>query len=155
MKSKLIVGLQIFLVLLSSSLIALGQNETPPKTQETIRVLNLDTKPGGVHKVFETKYVDVETLAEILKVFPCYIKSDQGLRLIGVSCPAEVISSVEDTIKRIDIPAKNIEITVYMLSASEKAGESSGIPPEIQSVIKQLRGVFSYQNYRLLETAVV
>jgi hypothetical protein len=157
MKSKLDAGLLIFVALLGfrpTLLLADEQNKTPTDTSKTRKEIAVEAKAVGVQRVFEIKYVDVETLAEVLKIFPGYIKSDRGLRLIGVSCPAEVIGSIEDTINRIDVPSKNIEITVYMLSASEKAGESSGIPLEIQGAIKQLRGVFNYQSYRLLETAV-
>lgn len=158
MRWKFAEGLLILVALLSfrpTLLLAEEQNEHQTNALETRKEISPQTKSVEVQRVFEIKYVDVDTLTEILKVFPGYFKSDRGLKLISVSSTAEVIGSIENTIKRVDVPSKNIEITVYMLSASEKAGENSSIPPEIQGAIKQLRGVFSYQNYRLLETAII
>jgi hypothetical protein len=49
-----------------------------------------------------------------------------------------------------------VEITVYLLEASrEPAPAGTIIPPDLQPTLTQLRNVFAYQNFQLLDAAVL
>ncbi len=109
-------------------------------------------------KVFDIKYADVTKLAEVLRVFEARIDGNQELRVITVRGRKETVAAVEDAIKRFDVPqppAKNIELTAYLLVTGEQANQKANIPEELQGVIKQLSSVFSYRGFRLLETMAV
>jgi hypothetical protein len=118
------------------------------------------TKPPEefVTKVFEVRHANVEHLASVLgNVFRGSIRGDATMRIIGVHVPKDTLPAIEDVIKRFDVPpvaTKNVELTAYLLMGSDQAAPD-GAPPELQPVIKQLRNVFSYKGYRLVETLIL
>ncbi|MBI3951735.1 MAG: hypothetical protein HY314_14900 [Acidobacteria bacterium] len=135
------------------------QQEKPPavRTQEEKAPPAPDER-DRVSKVFEIKYADVNNLAEILSVFGVGLKPNRDLKVIAVSGRRELVAAAEEAIKRLDVPppaVKNIELTVYLLVASEQAVSPNGTPSELQGVINQLKGVVAYQHFRLLETLVI
>lgn len=109
-----------------------------------------------VTKIIEVKNVDVQALPSLLLPFGAGIQISPHLRRIVVSGRPETVSAVEEAVRRIDVPApapKNIEITAYILMASPQPGGS--VPPELEGVAKQLKNLFSYQGFRLLDTMVL
>ncbi len=131
-----------------------AQKEAKPETEAA-------TKPAEewVTKVIEVRHADVGRLAEVLKgVFRGTIKYDGALRVIAVYVPKDTLPAIEDVIKRFDVPpatTKNVELTAYLVVASEQSESSAYIPSELQPVIKQLKGIFAYQGFRLLDTLVL
>ncbi|MBZ5555046.1 MAG: hypothetical protein LAO21_20210 [Acidobacteriia bacterium] len=115
-------------------------------------------KPGWVTKIFTVKYADVVELSQPLRVFNAQLIPNRDLKVLAVSCDRDTMPAIEDAIKRLDVPptsAKNIELTVYLLSASEQVEPSSGVTPELQGVVDQLKGLFPYKGFRLTESMVV
>ena len=108
-------------------------------------------------KIIPVKYADVDQLANVLRGLGFYVQGNRELRVISISGSSADIIAMEDAIKRLDvIPplAENIELTAYLLVASEQPG-AKNTPGELDGVIKQLKGVFSYQGYRLMDTLMV
>jgi len=71
-----------------------------------------------------------------------------------LSGPKDTIAGLEEMIKQLDVaPAakKNAETTVYMIIASSQANNSP-VPAELEPVIAQLKGVFQYKGFRVLES---
>lgn len=106
-----------------------------------------------VQRIFEVKYADVQLVGRLLSALVPGIHYDTTLRVIAVNGTKEGVAAVEEALKRLDVPPpprKNIELTVYMIMASPKAdGEPES--PELAPVFKQLRGIFPYKSYRLLD----
>lgn len=74
-----------------------------------------------------------------------------------LSGPKDAVNGFEEIIKQLDVPApikKNIETSVYMIVASTQA-PSGNMPPQLEPVITQLKSVFSYKGYRLLDSFVL
>ncbi len=77
---------------------------------------------------------------------------------IILSGAKDVVTGFEEIIKQLDVPPvakKDVEATVYMLVASAQAGNATSLPPELDPVIKQLKGVFSYKGFRVLDSFVL
>ena len=75
--------------------------------------------------------------------------------MIAISGPAALIPTIEDTIRRLDVPPptpQNVELTVYLLLASDQEGS---VPAELESVVKQLRTTFGFKGVRPVDTIVV
>jgi type II secretory pathway component GspD/PulD (secretin) len=75
-----------------------------------------------------------------------------------LSGPKDAVNGFEEIIKQLDVPApvkKNIETTVYMIVASTQASASSTIPAQLDPVVTQLKAVFAYKGYRLLDSFVL
>ncbi len=107
-----------------------------------------------VQKIIELKHTDVGTIRELLTVFGVEIRAGApGSHVMAVRGNKESVAALEEAIKRLDVPQtpkKNIELTVYMILAD---GEPGGkVPPELEGVVKQLRGLFQYSSYQLLES---
>jgi hypothetical protein len=76
------------------------------------------------------------------------------LRALSVRAPKEVLAAIEESLQRLDVPqpaAKNIDLNAYLLTASQQ-GATGNIPPELDPVVKQLKTIFNYHNFRLLGT---
>ncbi len=114
--------------------------------------------PDWQRKVFKVKYADVEQLVNVLKIFGGRILSNRQLKVISVFGPPETVAAVAAAIKQLDVPptvATNIEVTAYLLMASEQELPSQAIPIELRPVIDQLKKIFTYRGFGLLDTLVV
>ena len=77
---------------------------------------------------------------------------------MAVSAPAAAMAAVEDAVKRLDVPAaapKDVDLIVYMVVASEQASAGAALPPELQPVADELKKIFSYKSFRLLDSILL
>jgi type II/III secretion system protein len=74
-----------------------------------------------------------------------------------VSGSKEQVAAFEEIIKQLDVPQapeQNIQTTVYMVVATQ--AQSSGVmPTELDSVVTQLKSLFPYKGYRLLDSFIL
>jgi len=105
-------------------------------------------------RMFQVKYADVGRLANLFRAFGATVQPDSDLRALSVRAPKEVLAAIEESLQRLDVPqpaAKNIDLNAYLLTASQQ-GTMENIPPELDPVVKQLKTIFNYHNFRLLGT---
>ena len=105
-------------------------------------------------RMFQVKYADVGRLANLFRAFGATVQPDSDLKALSVRAPKEVLAAIEESLQRLDVaqpPAKNIEIDAYLLTASQQ-GLTGNIPPDLDPVVKQLKTIFNYHNFRLLGT---
>jgi hypothetical protein len=116
-----------------------------------------------ITKVLEVKHLTGDELTRthnILKAFGAHVVSDPVLRVFAVSGTKGTVEAVENYLKRVDVPPapkplpKNFELTVYLMEASRQAS-AGATPPALESVVRQLRSVFTYQGYQLVDTIVL
>ncbi len=108
-------------------------------------------------KMFQVKYADVKQLRDVLNVFGAFISADTHLKVLTVRAPERILTTIEESIKLLDVPpvpARDIELTVHLLIASAQAA-AGALPVELDPAIKQLKAIFNYKGYRLLETLLV
>lgn len=124
------------------------QKEAPPITPG----------PDWQRKVFKVKYADVEQLVDVLKIFGGRLVPNRQLKVIAAFAPPETIAAIAAAIKQLDVPptvATNVETTAYLLVASERELPLQAIPTELRPVIDQLKKIFAYRGFSLLDTLVV
>lgn len=116
---------------------------------------------GRVQKVITIKNGNMpgilRTIHELLPNTSVLVTSSDNEHLI-LSGPKETVAGFEDIIKQLDVSPvtkKNIETTVYMVVASMQASTGATVPAELEPVIKQLKGVFNYKGFRLLDSFVL
>ena len=107
-----------------------------------------------VRKIIEVRTNDARRLAEFVSVFNVQITFEPNTRFAVLRGRPENISAAEEALKRIQAPLRNVELTFHILSASPQPSTEK-VPPELEPVVKQLRGAFPFQSYRLLETLVL
>ena len=57
-------------------------------------------------------------------------------------------------IKRFDVAPQNVEVTIYIMSALAQPS-AAAVPTELEGVVKQLKAMFSYKGYQLIDTQVI
>jgi|SRR5579871_1919905 len=99
----------------------------------------------------------LKTVRELAPASNLSISTDNQDHII-LSGSKDAVSSFEEVIKQLDIPPavkRDIESNVYMIVASADGSAGGSIPPELEPVIKQLKGIFNYKNFRVLESFVL
>jgi len=115
-------------------------------------------EPPRQQRIFVLKYADARHVADILGVFGYGIRADRDLHVVAVSAPAAAMTAVEDAIKRLDVPAaapKDVDLIVYLVVAAEQPSAGVGLPPDLQPVADELKKVFSYKSFRLLDSILL
>ena len=113
-----------------------------------------DAPKQMAQKIFELKHVEPGEVQMLLRALDANISPVNNLHMIAVRASKETIDVIEEALKRIDVPRpakKNIEFTGYMILASSKTTDTTDAP-ELAPVIKQLRALFPYKGYRVVET---
>ena len=109
-----------------------------------------------VSRVFELKHASANRVRDLLFGFHA-LRTDEQLKTIAVQAPKSAMEEIEQTIKRFDVPPppiQNVEVTIYLMSALAQP-VAAPIPPELEGVVKQLKGMFSYKAYQMIDTQVI
>jgi len=118
-----------------------------------------------LQKVIDVKYADVTALANLISsgVRDARIQPNRELRAISVGTYNDFdMQMAEEIIKRYDVARgtaptgnRNIELIVYMLMASPKGTAGEAVPADLEPVTKQLKSLFGYTDFRLLDSALI
>ena len=107
-------------------------------------------------KLVPIKNVDVSRLHNLLGVYDAggRVKWRAAAGFVALSGPKDLVEAMEEFIRKIDVPMKNVELTFYVLLGTSD-GKSATLPSELTGVAKQLTSLFGYKGIRLLETAIL
>ncbi len=97
------------------------------------------------------------TLKELAPTNGMAISASDNDHLI-LSGPKDSVAGFEEIIKQLDVaPAvqNNVEIDAYMVIASAHAENRAAMPAELDPVVAQLKALFSYKTFRLLDNFVL
>ena len=123
---------------------------------------NYVTLSGFKNRVFEVKYRDPSSLANVLSRLTSGFKGagitpNAEFRTLTVRDFPENIATIEEALKRLDTPGApqpNIELHMHVLLASNMGGGGSDVPAELKDVLAELRGTLNYKNYELAASVV-
>jgi hypothetical protein len=111
-----------------------------------------------LRRVFQLKYAEPERVRSMLiGATPHNSMADNQLKTLAVEASKSRMDEYEQIIKQLDVPPpaiQNIEITIYLMSALGQASAAS-LPLELDGVVKQLKNMFSYKGYELIDTEVI
>jgi hypothetical protein len=113
-----------------------------------------------VHKTIELKYADPNRMVSLLQRATQYlgvqVSDDNAYHLIFLHGPEKAVAEAEAMIKKYDVAPSNIELTVYMISgAADGKTTTDEVPADLVPTVKQLRGLFPYKSYRVLQSFVL
>jgi type II secretory pathway component GspD/PulD (secretin) len=120
------------------------------------------TEKGFKSRVFDVKYRDATSLAQVLRNLGSGFKgatlqSNSEFKTITVRDFPENLATMEEAIKRLDAaatPRPNIELHFHVLIASNAGTSTPDMPAELKEVLTQLRGTLNYRNYELVASIV-
>jgi hypothetical protein len=104
-------------------------------------------------KLITLHYISVQDARSVCGGIPVTINlaPNNSLVLVG---DEKTIAAAEAIIRQVDVRAsKDIDLTAYMITASPREIPGRPLPPELDPVVKQLRSIFPYKSYTLLESA--
>lgn len=113
-------------------------------------------------RVFEVKYRDPKSLVNALFNLGSGFKgstmsANSEFRTITVRDFPENIATIEQALKRLDVPAAprpNIDLRMHVLIASNEGSTTTEVPADLKDVLTQLRGTLNYRNYDLAASIV-
>jgi hypothetical protein len=143
------------------------QNQSQNKQDEQIWVENTSFKG----QIFDIKNRDPRELVQILKPLGSGFKGaimqpNSEYKTITVRDFPENIATIGEAIKRLDVPPPprppqppqpvfpDVEVSVYVLIASNAESAGATSPPVLSDVIKQLQATLNYKSYQLLTPIV-
>ena len=135
---------RIIWTLIGTAALSWGQASTPEA-------------PKMAQRMIEVKNADANRLAHLVDLPGISVKYDASMHVIIVRGTQDAVAAVEEMIKKLDVAQPNIELTVYLVAggAEAKQGNAGDIPADLAPTVKQLHGLFTYKNYRLLESFVL
>ena len=116
---------------------------------------------GRVQRVISIKNGNLSGILRTIQALlpnTSVLVTNSDLEHLILSGPKDAVAGFEEIIKQLDVAAvakKNIETTVYMVVASAQASNGAAMPPELEPVVKQLKGVFNYKSFHLLDSFVL
>jgi len=90
-----------------------------------------------------------------LCIFHAEIVPQAALHLLSVRAPQELMSAIEDAVKRLDVPQvgpRSVELIVHILVGSDQDESLRQVPASLKPVVDQLKGLLSYKQFYLLDT---
>jgi hypothetical protein len=118
------------------------------------------------YKVFEPKYLTGDRANRAAIAINEIIKPhgnawyEGTLKAILVKGNPESVAIAQNLLKQFDVPeadsqARQIQFTIYLVEGSPDPARAAALPKEIASAIEQMRGVFNYKSYRLIDTILL
>jgi len=121
-----------------------------------------ENREDWLFQSFHVKYTNTDQLYELFYPLPGELRASRELGLLVVHAPPQTMAFISDTIAKLDVPSQkptgtaNVELMVYLLGAAVKGSNSDNdVVRPLQAVVDELRKRFPYDNYRLLESAVL
>ncbi len=114
-------------------------------------------KPANAVRVFQLRHGNGDSIVQTLRNVDVRVTFDRRLNVLAVSAPPEAMAGIADVVQKLDQPApppKNVEITAYILVASNQAMPDT-VPGELEPVIKQLRATFGLQGFRVADAPIL
>ncbi len=148
--------LLVAMVLIGRNASAQEGTPAPVASPETIPTPRPSAR-NDIQRVFVIKHVNAQALMRVLQVFPAAFRSGTvGQQdVVTVSAAPTVMATIEEAIKRLDVPdpsGRSIDVTIHLLECATAAGEPDATPAELRDVVTQLKKTFSYSACRVGET---
>lgn len=111
-------------------------------------------------KIFEIKYRDPEELQRVLSGLSSEdpkttIRPNREFKTITVRDHPENIASMEEALKRLDVPEASqasFEVQLHLIAASSAPTEKNTIPKNLEPVLSELQSTLKYGGYRFITT---
>ncbi len=110
-------------------------------------------------KLYRLNYAQASHIVDVIGGLGFNMRGDNAMRAVVVRATPERQAEALRLISELDQPAsgssRDVEVTVYVIAASEKTLPQSSTPGAMEPVIKQLKSVFPYAGYEVLDTMLV
>ncbi|HEX7362414.1 MAG TPA: secretin N-terminal domain-containing protein [Bryobacteraceae bacterium] len=116
-----------------------------------------DSAPATLVRLHYAKPGDIAGLLNGLVV----IRANDALRAVVLRGDPQAVAKAEEIIHKLDVPQtqtseRNIVLTMYVIGATNKpAPAGAKMPEDLQPVVRQLKAIFPYSTYSLLDSMLL
>jgi hypothetical protein len=110
---------------------------------------------GEIAKLVTLRNAEPQAIQNMVRVFGVTVvagNSNSPMKSMVILGTAEKVAAAEAAIKQLDVAPKNIELTVYFVVGGDQPTMAGGaIPQDLRDVIAQLKGTFTFKEYKMLD----
>ena len=107
-------------------------------------------------KLVHLKYVDPQSISTLVSQFGVTVMSNSQMKVMTIEGFPDKLMAAEAAIQQLDVEPRNIELVVHFVIGSDQAAPNTPqVPADIRDVIAQLKGAFTYKEYRLLDALTI
>jgi hypothetical protein len=105
-----------------------------------------------ITKLVALQNVDPNAIQNMVRMFGVDSAANGQMKSLVISGSPDKVAAAEAAIKQLDVALKNIDLTVYFVVGGDQANlEGGAVPQEIRDVITQLKGTFTFKEYKMLD----
>lgn len=113
-----------------------------------------------VTKVVRVRYARAEAVKDLIEIGGVNCRANNGLKMLVLDGTQSEVASAEQAVKELDVPpaselARNVEVTIYVIGAASRGPSETAPVAEIEPVLRQLKAVFPYDSYQLLDSMMI
>jgi hypothetical protein len=106
-----------------------------------------------VTKLVTLTYNDPNAIRNVIAVFGVSVEPSPAAKALTISGPPANVEAALAAIAKLETPRKNVELTAWFVVGSDQPNlTGAAVPAEIRDVIAQLKNVFTFKDYRMLDT---
>ncbi|HTS64230.1 MAG TPA: hypothetical protein VMH28_19545 [Candidatus Acidoferrales bacterium] len=108
--------------------------------------------PERTTKLVHLKYVDPEAIRGVISQFGVTVMPNSSMKVMTLNGLPGSIAAAEAALQQLDVAPKDIELVVHFVVGSDQPNlAGSAVPADIRDVIAQLKGTFTFKDYRMLD----
>jgi hypothetical protein len=113
-----------------------------------------------VTKVIHVRYARAEAIRDLVSRGGTTVTANNGLRALVIHGSTAGVAATEAAVKELDAPlpnelARDVELTIYVIGASAQPIAEDRPVADLAPIIRQLKAVFPYGGYQLLDTMMI
>jgi hypothetical protein len=97
-------------------------------------------------------YLDVTELEDVLQLFDVKAVIKPSINAVILRGEIEKVDGALKALQALDVPVQAMDVTMFVVRASKEKTGNSDIPGELRPAIDQLKGIFGYSSFALLDT---
>ncbi len=106
-----------------------------------------------ITKLITLQNTEPRAIESMLQMFGVRVNSNNQMKTMAIYGTTKEVAAAEAAIKRLDVAPKNIDLIVYFVVGGDLPAQMTGgaIPQDLRDVITQLKGTFTFKEYKMLD----
>ena len=111
-------------------------------------------------RLFRLRYAPASRIESLLAANDYLIRSDDQMRVLVLTAAPERLNTAERMIQELDQPAasiglRDVELSAYIIAGTDQNQNHTEDFTAVEPVIKQLKSIFPYKGYQVLNTILL
>jgi hypothetical protein len=112
--------------------------------------------PQRTTKLIHLKYADPSAINHLVSQFGVNVVANSQMKVMTIDGMPDRLAAAEAAIQQLDVAPKNVELVVHLVVGSDQVlPNAAAVPAEIRDVISQLKGTFTFKEYRMLDVLII